>query len=47
MIQVRAVNAGEIVTIDRPGQVEADDFGTHRAAERTDLEELWCDAWRS
>ena len=46
MIQVRAVDAGEVLVIDRAGQIETDDFGTHRAAERADFEKLWRDAWR-
>ncbi|MNY03269.1 hypothetical protein D3C86_1358810 [compost metagenome] len=47
MIQVRAVNAGKIVIIDRAGQVETDDLDAHRSAERADFKELWRDAWRS
>jgi hypothetical protein len=46
MIQVRAVNAREVLVIDRAGQIETDDLGTHRPAERADFEELWRDAWR-
>jgi hypothetical protein len=40
------MNARKILIIDRAGQIEADDFGTHRTAERADFEKLWCDAWR-
>jgi hypothetical protein len=43
---VRAVNAREVLVIDRAGQIEADDFGAHRTAERADVERLWRDAWR-
>ncbi|MNY80940.1 hypothetical protein D3C86_2222360 [compost metagenome] len=46
MIQVRTVNACEVLLVDRAGQIETDDFGTHRAAERADFKELWRDAWR-
>jgi hypothetical protein len=38
MIQVRAVNAGEVLIIDRAGQIEADDFGTDGATESADFE---------
>ncbi|MNS07339.1 hypothetical protein D3C72_387800 [compost metagenome] len=46
MIQVRAVNAGEVLIIDRTGQIETDDLGAYRAVERADVEKLWRDAWR-
>jgi hypothetical protein len=41
------VNACEVLIIDRAGQIEAEDFGAHRSAERADFKELWRDAWRS
>jgi hypothetical protein len=47
MVQMRAVNACEVLIIDWAGQVETDDFGTHRTAEWADFKELWRDAWRS
>ena len=40
VIQVRAVNAGEILVIDRAGQIQADDLGPHAAGEWTNLEGL-------
>ncbi len=47
MVQVRTVNACEILIIDRAGQVETDDLGAHRSAERADFKELRRDVWRS
>lgn len=40
MVQVRAMDAGEVLVIDRAGQVQADDFGTDSAAEWSDFEDL-------
>ncbi|MNS39891.1 hypothetical protein D3C72_721910 [compost metagenome] len=47
MVQMRAVNADKVLIIDRAGQIEVEDFGAHRSAERADFKELWRDAWRS
>jgi hypothetical protein len=44
MIQVRAVDAGKVLVIDRARQVETDNFGTDSATERADIEGLWRDA---
>jgi hypothetical protein len=40
VIQVRAVNAGEILVIDRAGQIQADDLGPHAAGKWANLEGL-------
>ena len=50
MIQVRAMDAGKVLIVDGPRQVQADDFGTDGATERADVEGLRRDvrgAWES
>ena len=43
MVQVRAMDAGKVLVIDRAGQVQADDFGSDSTAERANLKGLRCD----
>jgi hypothetical protein len=43
VLKVRAVDAGEVLIVDRSGQIEADDFGTDGAAKWVDVEGLWRD----
>jgi hypothetical protein len=40
VVEVRAVDAREVVGVDRPGDVEADDLGAHRGVEGAHLEVL-------
>ncbi|MNP79512.1 hypothetical protein D3C76_1773760 [compost metagenome] len=40
IVQVCAVDAGEILVADRSGQVQPDDFGAYGIAQRTDVERL-------
>jgi hypothetical protein len=40
VIQMRAMNAREVLIVDRPGQVQADDLGTDGTAERADFKAL-------
>nr|BFD38853.1 hypothetical protein FFPRI1PSEUD_03520 [Pseudomonas sp. FFPRI_1] len=40
MIQVGAVDAGEVLVVDWPGQVEADDLGTYSPIQGADFESL-------
>ncbi|GLH52601.1 hypothetical protein RS3R6_07820 [Pseudomonas atacamensis] len=41
VIQVRAVNPREVLIIDRPAQVEANDLGADGTAEGANFENLW------
>jgi hypothetical protein len=40
VIQVRAMNAGEILVVDWPGQIQADNLGTDAAGQWSNLERL-------
>lgn len=40
MIEVGTVNPREVLGIERPGKVEADDFGADGAGERVDIKML-------
>ncbi len=40
MVEVRAVDAREVGVVDRPGDVEADDFGADRCVEGAHFEVL-------
>jgi hypothetical protein len=42
VVEVSAVDSGEVQGVDRFGQVEADDLGTHGAGEWTNLKRLRC-----
>jgi hypothetical protein len=43
MVKVRAVDAGEVLIVDRSGQIETDDLGTDGTAKWADVEGLWRD----
>lgn len=40
MVEVGTVDAGKILVVDGPGQVQADDLGADRIAEWTDFKRL-------